>query len=84
MELMIIECKECGNAYKGDITKPFLCPKCVAAGVTLSDNQPKKEVNQPVLKETETLQNNATVLEKLDNLEKRVSAIEDLIKKMTE
>ncbi len=88
MELMIIECKECGNAYKGDITKPFLCPKCIANGVKLpsmlqSENLAKNK--KPVLDTSSSdTSNNPDVVKRLDNLESRIKAIEDLIKKMTE
>jgi hypothetical protein len=85
MELMIIECKECGTAYKGDIMKPFLCPKCVAAGVKLPGmEEPKQKNNKPVLDKPESVPADASVNARLDNLESRIKAIEDLIKKMTE
>lgn len=42
---MIIECKSCGNAFKGELDKPFLCPKCIEKGITLEslvEENPKK------------------------------------------
>lgn len=86
MELMIIECKECGNAYKGDISKPFLCPQCIANGVKLpsmiqEDNLAKAK--KALLPETPS-STDPNLIKRLDNLETRVKAIEDLIRKMTE
>lgn len=39
MELMIIECQSCGNSFKGDISKPFICPKCREKNVHVSDSR---------------------------------------------
>lgn len=92
MELMIIECKECGNAYKGDISKPFLCPKCISEGVMLpgmvQENNISK-IKKPILSiennDVDTnSSDNSDLIQRIDNLEKRVKSIEDLIKRMTE
>lgn len=84
MELMIIECKNCGNAYKGDITKPFLCPKCIQEGVKLPEMEvaTKKEVKDILPNSGST--DNKDVIARLNSLEQRVTDIENLIKRMTE
>jgi len=38
-DLMIIECQNCGNSFKGDISQPFICPKCREKNVHVSDSK---------------------------------------------
>lgn len=38
-ELMIIECQNCGNSFKGDISQPFICPKCREKNVHVADSR---------------------------------------------
>lgn len=52
MELMIIECQSCGNSFKGDISKPFICPKCREKNVHVSDSR-HTSVLKKVLSEKE-------------------------------
>ena len=47
-ELIIIECAECGNAFKGRIDQPFLCKNCRENGVK-STKKETSVLNKPAL-----------------------------------
>lgn len=47
-ELIVIECTECGNAFKGRIDQPFLCKNCRENGVK-STKKETSVLNKPAL-----------------------------------
>lgn len=72
-ELIIIECAECGNAFKGRIDQPFLCKNCRKNGVKSTKketsvlNKPalyKEEIEEPP---NEITQENNTKIQVVDN-----------------
>lgn len=47
-ELIIIECVECGNAFKGRLDQPFLCKNCRENGIK-STKKETSVLNKPAL-----------------------------------
>lgn len=72
-ELIIIECVECGNAFKGRIDQPFLCKNCRENGVK-STKKETSVLNKPTLykeeieeQPNETTQENNTKIPVVDS-----------------
>lgn len=72
-ELIIIECAECGNAFKGRIDQPFLCKNCRENGVK-STKKETSVLNKPALykeeieeQPSEITQENNTKIQVVDN-----------------
>lgn len=72
-ELIIIECAECGNAFKGRIDQPFLCKNCRENGVK-STKKETSVLNKPALykeeieeQPNEITQENNTKIQVVDN-----------------
>ena len=74
-ELIIIECAECGNAFKGRIDQPFLCKNCRENGVK-STKKETSVLNKPALyKEELEKQSNELVQE--NTADNKISIIDN-------
>ena len=73
MELMIIECQSCGNSFKGDISKPFICPKCREKNVHVSDSRHtsvfKKALSEEEKTEINKIEEQEASVEEKKNIE---------------
>ena len=65
-ELIIIECAECGNAFKGRIDQPFLCKNCRENGVK-STKKETSVLNKPTLYKEEIEEQSSEITQENNN-----------------
>lgn len=75
-EKVIIECLNCGNSFRGDISKPFICPKCIEKGFNI--NSLKESKTTSVLKKVNNFKEN-TEDNNIENKENDIKKTENSI-----
>ena len=74
-ELIIIECAECGNAFKGRIDQPFLCKNCRENGIK-STKKETSVLNKPTLYKEE-LEGHSNKIAQKDNTDNKISIVDN-------
>lgn len=74
-ELIIIECAECGNAFKGRIDQPFLCKNCRENGIK-STKKETSVLNKPALYKEE-LEEQSSELVQEDTADNKISIVDN-------
>lgn len=74
-ELIIIECVECGNAFKGRLDQPFLCKNCRENGIK-STKKETSVLNKPALYKGE-LEEQSSKLVQENTADNKISIIDN-------
>ena len=74
-ELIVIECVECGNAFKGRLDQPFLCKNCRENGVK-STKRETSVLNKPALYKEE-LEEQSSKLVQEDTADNKISIVDN-------
>lgn len=74
-ELIVIECVECGNAFKGRIDQPFLCKNCRENGIK-STKKETSVLNKPTLYKEELEEQSSKLVQK-DTADSKISIIDN-------
>lgn len=75
-ELIVIECTECGNAFKGRIDQPFLCKNCRENGVK-STKKETSVLNKPTLYKEEIEEQSSEITQENNNNNTKIPVVDN-------